>query len=86
MEAAQSTTSHHGAILHPSVKELHSKLTILGSNEDLLQILIKKGLTTPVQWYFIGREVETLHQLADMLTTKFNALVKGCEMIIEEQR
>ena len=85
MEATTSTKSH-ADLLHPRVKEFHGKLATLGENDTLLEILYRKGLTTPVQWFFIRQQVETMHKLADALTESFNALVQGCQMILEEQR
>jgi len=73
-------------MIKPKVQEFHSKLTELGGQDDLILLLEKKGLTTPVQWYFIKQEIDTMHQLADVIRARYDGLVQGCKMILEEGR
>ncbi|HYV91183.1 MAG TPA: hypothetical protein VE978_05345 [Chitinophagales bacterium] len=82
----ESQQKSHGATMQPRMRELHSKLTKLGTQNELLLILEKKGLTTPVQWYFIKQDIEALHQLTDLVQFKVESLLEGCNMIINENR
>lgn len=71
----------HGKTLEPKLRQLHAKLSKLGVNEKLFQIIHRPGWTTPAEVHFFQQSMEHIEKTHDLLVQQLNDLHEGASLV-----